>query len=208
MHSLTRSFLLAGGFVMALGAVPASAGQVNFDDLPGNGAAVPSNYAGFTWGPNWEVYDQGNYNSSYGNTATFPSFPNVAYNGFGVTEVDLFASTPTVFNDAEFSTWADNNENVGFSSSSVTVQGWNGATLEWTVSEDLGPNFTDLAFGAAPVDQLKFLNDGSGGQWWLVDNINFGPSSAVPEPITLSLFGAGLAGAAAMRRRKKKVQAG
>ena len=38
----------------------------------------------------------------------------------------------------------------------------------------------------------------------------FGPNfsaSAVPEPITLSLFGAGLAGAAAMRRRKKKVQA-
>jgi PEP-CTERM motif len=30
---------------------------------------------------------------------------------------------------------------------------------------------------------------------------------SVPEPFTLSLFGAGLAGAAALRRRKKKVQA-
>jgi hypothetical protein len=38
----------------------------------------------------------------------------------------------------------------------------------------------------------------------------FGPNfkfdaTSVPEPLTLSLFGAGLAGAAAMRRRKKKI---
>jgi hypothetical protein len=46
-----------------------------------------------------------------------------------------------------------------------------------------------------------------------VENYNgdYVPSSfqltAVPEPLTLSLFGAGLAGAAAMRRRKKAKQA-
>jgi hypothetical protein len=33
-----------------------------------------------------------------------------------------------------------------------------------------------------------------------------GPTTAVPEPLTLSLFGAGLAGAAALRRRSKKAQ--
>lgn len=32
-----------------------------------------------------------------------------------------------------------------------------------------------------------------------------GPASAVPEPVTVSLFGAGLAGAVAMRRRRKKL---
>ena len=36
-------------------------------------------------------------------------------------------------------------------------------------------------------------------------NVNgFIPTSTVPEPLTLSLFGAGLVGAAALRRRKKK----
>jgi hypothetical protein len=35
--------------------------------------------------------------------------------------------------------------------------------------------------------------------------LGFSPEENVPEPVTLSLFGAGLAGAAAMRRRKKQV---
>ncbi|HEY2009092.1 MAG TPA: PEP-CTERM sorting domain-containing protein [Rhizomicrobium sp.] len=37
-----------------------------------------------------------------------------------------------------------------------------------------------------------------------IDNFEFASPSAVPEPLTLSLFGAGLAGAIAMRRRKAK----
>lgn len=42
--------------------------------------------------------------------------------------------------------------------------------------------------------------NGNGNIGNLLDNVSV---SAVPEPITLSLFGAGLAGAAAFRRRKK-----
>jgi hypothetical protein len=33
-----------------------------------------------------------------------------------------------------------------------------------------------------------------------------GPGTSVPEPITLSIFGAGLAGAFAARRRRKKIK--
>jgi hypothetical protein len=50
---------------------------------------------------------------------------------------------------------------------------------------------------------------GNGGQTSLGFNptaitTNFSTGAAVPEPFTLSIFGAGLVGAAAMRRRKKK----
>jgi hypothetical protein len=37
-----------------------------------------------------------------------------------------------------------------------------------------------------------------------VDDVRFGPVSAVPEPLTLSIFGAGVVGAAVLRRRKQK----
>lgn len=36
-----------------------------------------------------------------------------------------------------------------------------------------------------------------------IDSIKSGDATAIPEPLTLSLFGAGLAGAVAIRRRKK-----
>jgi PEP-CTERM motif len=55
-----------------------------------------------------------------------------------------------------------------------------------------------------------FVNDSRDGNESIQWNLIGGSSTrggSVPEPITLVVFGAGLAGAAAMRRRKKKVQA-
>jgi hypothetical protein len=46
--------------------------------------------------------------------------------------------------------------------------------------------------------------DGNGNIGNLLDNVSI---SAVPEPFTLSIFGAGLAGATALRRRKKAQKA-
>jgi len=57
-------------------------------------------------------------------------------------------------------------------------------------------NFT--ASGVSRIDGLQ-PNDG----WaWAFDDLTF-DATAVPEPLTLSLFGAGVVGAAAMRRRNK-----
>ncbi|HEY2009030.1 MAG TPA: PEP-CTERM sorting domain-containing protein [Rhizomicrobium sp.] len=60
-----------------------------------------------------------------------------------------------------------------------------GVQLESTTS----PNSVNGGFGSLPQD-LAFELIG-------------GPTSTVPEPLTLSLFGAGLVGAAVLRRKKK-----
>jgi Protein of unknown function (DUF642)/PEP-CTERM motif len=70
--------------------------------------------------------------------------------------------------------------------------------------------FTNFFVASAATTTLSFVNgdpatDNDNG----LDNVvllDLGPASetGVPEPFTLSLFGAGLAGTAALRRRKKK----
>ncbi len=58
-----------------------------------------------------------------------------------------------------------------------------------------GEHFTAFSFSTQ-------LGAGSGAA---LDNVTLGTLFAVPEPFTLSLFGAGLAGAAALRRRRSKI---
>jgi hypothetical protein len=64
------------------------------------------------------------------------------------------------------------------------------------------------AANSAGMVDLNLNRDGSGDfvafDWFELTGTT-GNTSPVPEPFTLSLFGAGLAGAAAMRRRKKVV---
>lgn len=64
---------------------------------------------------------------------------------------------------------------------------------------DLSPTFLGGNFATAGGEELIFDTDSS---------LTFTAAvQGVPEPFTLSLFGAGLAGAAAIRRRKKAKQA-
>lgn len=91
-----------------------------------------------------------------------------------------------------------------------------------TITADAGgePNSTsgginaDGSLSSSPViiDYGLFTFSDSTGAWSLTNSIGGTPDSGTngvftlqaPEPFTLSLFGAGLAGAAAMRRRKAK----
>ena len=83
------------------------------------------------------------------------------------------------------------------------------------VDNSTSPNDEAGCFGCAKAGEWlgeTTGGDGSGlgldtgGEEFLeaADFTAVGTVSAVPEPLTLSLFGAGLAGAIAMRRRKKK----
>jgi hypothetical protein len=66
--------------------------------------------------------------------------------------------------------------------------------------------FTD--FGAS-ITSVSITSGNGSGDFIGVDDARFlaVPSTTVPEPITLSMFGAGIAGVAALRRRKKAKQA-
>jgi hypothetical protein len=195
----------SAALALALSALPAAAGFINFDNLTSGNPVGPS-YDGFTWGGNWTVWNQSLLRSQ-GNTTTFPSGADAASNE-GANVVDLIASTPTVFNSAAFASWGRYDSFQSYSSTNITVQGWNGTALLWTASEALSPStFTDLAFGAAAVTDLKFLSDGTNNnRSWLVDNISFTAApAAVPEPGTLLLFATGLLGFGLLRRRKSGV---
>ena len=69
------------------------------------------------------------------------------------------------------------------------------------------PGFDSIGslLGSATEDATGFATFGEGFAGGCCDTINvFSPPDATPEPFTLSIFAAGLVGAAAMRRRKKK----
>ena len=61
------------------------------------------------------------------------------------------------------------------------------------------------AFAVTPAIAQEEGGGGGVGQGAGIYQLFVQDAHAVPEPLTLSLFGAGLAGAAALRRRKKKM---
>lgn len=71
-----------------------------------------------------------------------------------------------------------------------TSTGGGGAFVGFTdFGQDIASVTYDATFDIVALDDIRYAST----------------SAAVPEPITISLFGAGLAGAVAMRRRRKKV---
>jgi hypothetical protein len=168
--------------------------------------SIPTSFGGFTWGLNGYVVNQDYYNSTYGNTVVFPSPENAAFGGFGgVNSVTISSANPFDFISMQFATWAENNAFASFSSASVTVTGYNGATLVGSTTLDLGVGFNTLlsAYWNKPVTELVISNDGTDGHWWLGDNFTFN-ASPVPEASTWAMMGVGFAGLAFVGYRSRR----
>ncbi|HEX4025996.1 MAG TPA: PEP-CTERM sorting domain-containing protein [Rhizomicrobium sp.] len=104
------------------------------------------------------------------------------------------------------------NENAGSSFNATTFNGIqysgltfsDGSTLTgFTLDTDLaGLTGSDVSFTSSSIMFNASGDDFSSAPYHVTLDL-VTSSSAVPEPFTLSLFGAGLAGAAALRRRRK-----
>jgi len=80
---------------------------------------------------------------------------------------------------------------------------WTEVSGTYTATGNAGDPITVILFNTSGQGQVQFddvcLTIGAGPCTAASD-----PPSGVPEPLTLSIFGAGLVGAAALRRRKAK----
>jgi hypothetical protein len=181
---------------------PAAAVVVNFDSIATGGisAPIPAGYAGFTWDSNFYATDNNYYNSNWGNTVTFPSSPNAAFNGFGVATVSA-SNTPFTLNGAYFSYWALSDGFWSDASAGLTVTGYSGVNPVGSVHFLLTNNFVYQPLGLANIDSVVFTTDeGVLAHWWLMDNMSY---NAVPIPGALWLVGSGLVGLIGLRRKLK-----
>jgi hypothetical protein len=195
-----KKFAVALAFLLASPCIWAGTQTLNFDDISAtNTALIPSLYHGFSFDSNSYVVNNDWYNSTYGNSVTFPSQPNVMFNASGVTTVSVGNGTPMMLSSIDAAWWAENNSFTnGVSSATLTIEAFMGTTLVGTDTLTLGTNFALFNTNLPLANSWSFIN--SGGQaWWLVDDATF--TTGAPEPSTpllagINLFGAVLIGLA------------
>ena len=180
------------------------ASVLGFDDLP-TFTGLGASYGGFSWDV-MTTYDTANYQAIYGNSYGAVSPSNFVHAG-GLISQQITRATDFDFVGLYASTWASNDLYAGFSSTTLTVEGWDDGNLVYSTTVNLSSNQFDwFAFNYQSVDELRLLNDGSNGRWWLIDDFTFDePSfSAVPEPATIAMWMIfGSIGLVGYRRRKR-----
>jgi len=133
-------------------------------------------------------FDDGTQNEFFVNGISFGFFGNVA------TEITDSTGTAHI---AFVNGFSDNQLNTGF----FSITG----SLSDLYTSLLGDTATFSLFDTDPFDNYYDFTAGVDGG---LINVGTGPvvvpTTGVPEPLTMSLFGAGLVGIAAVRRRKKQ----
>jgi hypothetical protein len=209
MKKFLIQLALVGMGVLFLVSVTQASIVVTFDDLPtptNEGGqyygTIPTNYAGLIWN-GWEVANGNDYRNVYNNTYLPPTLPNFAYNGSGVMTVTTSNGGLFDFWGAEVSTWAQNDAFQGFSSTTLTVEGYKGNTLVGSYTMNLSSNKYDpFNTNLQNINELVFKNDGVDGHWWILDNFTYDP---IPEPAAIIIWSLlGGLGIAIVRRQWRR----
>jgi len=187
----------------------ASATVLTFDDLNAAGLpAIADGYGGFLWNIDTSVgvangvQQAANNPGASGFATGVVSSPNVAFNFGGGSPTTIMRQDGTfTFNSAYFtsSSGIQNLTFTGLLDNNAIFQ-----SSTYTISQ-AGPFLITLDWSG--IDTLQISSDMDGNPPWVMDNFTFdagnsGGNGTVPEPLSLSLMGLGLAAIGVARRRK------
>jgi hypothetical protein len=190
------AFLCTMMLIFSVGGI-AAADVLTFDDFTGDFAPVPSDYAGFNWVGDFYVFSDSYMTSMHYNPLDSPSGEYAASTDRGTYIVSLNDSD-FQFEGASFAGWGKYGTGQSFTSTTVTVWGYNNGALVGSATMDLSPTEYNWLPVNLLVDEVWIQSSGQ-GQYWLMDDFTYAP---VPEPATMLLFGMGLIGIACVGRKR------
>jgi hypothetical protein len=182
------------GLLLGLASAVSFAGVIHFDDLPGDEGAIVNGYQGLNWDNIGAIREDAYPGSGY--EAGTVSHANAAYNLYGAPAAISMAE-PGSFDvgGAYFtSAWLDQE---------ISFEGYRNGQLLYAsdvswVLDTVAPAWVQL--GWSGIDTLLIYN--SSPTPWVMDDLSVTVTAAVPEPVSLGLFGIALLGMAGGRRRK------
>jgi hypothetical protein len=190
-----RTTVLGGAIAAALAlAAPAGAVTINFDSLPG-ASTVTNQFAEATFSAPFGGVTVFTSASFFGTSA-----PNFICSSSCVVDIDIAFTDPV--NNLNFLALGDNDAGT-----TALVDVFDGSGLLATVNVVTDgvvnlPHMVDLsAFANVTAIKIRDITDSAGLGF---DDFNFdvGNNVATPEPASMALFGLGLLGLSAARRRR------